>query len=227
MHRIPHSKKSFPDKRSVIYLQHGILASSADWVLPGPRKGFAYILADFGYDVLMSNVRGTRYSRKHTYLDLERHSLEFWDFSWHQTGALYNVLNTYEFLPRNEFLAQLGDTLCNDNSRFQILCTNTLFAICGFNEKQMNSSLLPIIMGHTPSGASTKQIYHCAPGVKSGKFQRWDYGWVSNLDCYGDTSPPNYNLRSIYAPVYLFYSKMIGWCINRCTEILLAYFNKE
>ncbi|KAF2888335.1 hypothetical protein ILUMI_17838, partial [Ignelater luminosus] len=81
--------------------------------------------------------------------------------------ALYNILNKYEFLPRNEFLAQLGDTLCNDNSTFQILCTNALFAICGFNEKQMNSSLLPIIMGHTPSGASTKQIYHCAPGVKS------------------------------------------------------------
>ncbi|KAF2890938.1 hypothetical protein ILUMI_15234 [Ignelater luminosus] len=81
MHRIPHGKKSFPDKRSVIYLQHRILASSADWVLPGPLKGFAYILADFGYDVLMSNVRSTRYSHKHTYLDPERHSLEFWDFT--------------------------------------------------------------------------------------------------------------------------------------------------
>ncbi|KAF2896271.1 hypothetical protein ILUMI_09911 [Ignelater luminosus] len=77
MHRIPYSKESFPDKISVIYLQHVILASSADWVLPGPRKGFAYILADFGYDVLMSNVRGTRYSRKHTYLDPKTHSLEF------------------------------------------------------------------------------------------------------------------------------------------------------
>ncbi|KAF2886164.1 hypothetical protein ILUMI_20009 [Ignelater luminosus] len=32
--------------------------------------------------------------------------------------ALYNILNTYEFLPRNKFLAQLGDTLCNDNSTF-------------------------------------------------------------------------------------------------------------
>ncbi|KAF2891448.1 hypothetical protein ILUMI_14725 [Ignelater luminosus] len=89
MHRILHGKKSFPDKRSVIYLQHGILASSADWVLPGPRKGFAYILADFSYDVLMSNVRGTRYSRKHTYLDPERHSLEFWDFSWHEIGVIH------------------------------------------------------------------------------------------------------------------------------------------
>ncbi|KAF2881681.1 hypothetical protein ILUMI_24538 [Ignelater luminosus] len=82
-------KKSFPDKRSIIYLQHGILASSADWVLPRPRKGFAYILADFGYDVLMSNVRRTRYSRKHTYLDPERHSLEFCGFSWHKMGVIY------------------------------------------------------------------------------------------------------------------------------------------
>ncbi|KAF2900402.1 hypothetical protein ILUMI_05785 [Ignelater luminosus] len=82
-------KKSFPDKRSVIYLQHGILASSADWVLPDPRKGFAYIPADFGHDVLMSNVRGTRYSRKHTYLDPERHSLQFWDFSWHEIGVIH------------------------------------------------------------------------------------------------------------------------------------------
>ncbi|KAF2903140.1 hypothetical protein ILUMI_03042 [Ignelater luminosus] len=86
--------------------------------------------------------------------------------------ALYNILNTYEFLSRNEFLVQLGGTLCNDNYTFQILSTNAIFAICGFNEKQMNSSLLPIIMGHTLSGASTKQIYHCVQGVKSGKFQR-------------------------------------------------------
>lgn len=41
MHRIPHGKKNSGNsdgKKEVVFLQHGMLSSSADWTLHGPEK---------------------------------------------------------------------------------------------------------------------------------------------------------------------------------------------
>ncbi|KAF2888079.1 hypothetical protein ILUMI_18094, partial [Ignelater luminosus] len=255
MHRIPYGKDGPSENRPAVYLQHGLLCSSADWVIAGPGKEFGYILADAGYDVWMTNVRGTKYSRKHVKLDPSKDAKKFWDFSWHEiamnnipkmvdyvrehTGqdkifyighsqgttvsyvmmsenkgyndkfravfslapiaymgritsplwqlmslftnsveTISNVLGMYEFLPRSDFLSQVGETLCGDESVFQPLCTNSLFAVCGFNRKQMNATLLPEIMGHTPAGSrndwlsNTKDVDKLAKelGNLQGKF---------------------------------------------------------
>lgn len=82
MHRIP------KPGATPIYLQHGIIDSSAGWVIMGPKQAFAYQLSDLGYDVWMGNVRGNRYSREHEYLD-EDHR-DFWDFSFHEIG-IYDI----------------------------------------------------------------------------------------------------------------------------------------
>ncbi|XP_034250102.1 lipase 3-like [Thrips palmi] len=78
MHRIPNPGKP------VIYLQHGILSSSADWVVLGPEKSLAFILYNAGYDVWMGNFRGNTYSRAHSTLSTKDKA--FWDFSWHEIG---------------------------------------------------------------------------------------------------------------------------------------------
>lgn len=80
MHRIPHGKNSTSRSTKVIYLQHGLLCSSGDWVLMGPEKGLAYLLADRGYDVWLGNARGNTYSRNHTKWNPDVDKKEFWDF---------------------------------------------------------------------------------------------------------------------------------------------------
>ena len=66
--------------RPVIFVQHGLLCSSADWVIPYPTKGLGYILADAGYDVWVGNVRGTEYATEHKTL---KHILpDYWNFTW-------------------------------------------------------------------------------------------------------------------------------------------------
>ncbi|XP_062707272.1 lipase 1-like [Aedes albopictus] len=67
-----------------VFVMHGLLGSSADFVISGPNNSLAYYLADDGYEVWLGNARGTRYSRRHQ--DLPLHSEEFWDFSWHEIG---------------------------------------------------------------------------------------------------------------------------------------------
>lgn len=82
IHRIPCGRHGCGDGvRQPVFLQHGILASSADFILSGPDKGIAFILADLGYDVWLANFRGNTYSRHHvTYSTNDK---EFWDFSFH------------------------------------------------------------------------------------------------------------------------------------------------
>ncbi len=58
IHRIPCGRLGCGDGiRQPVFLQHGILASSADFIISGPDKGIAFILADLGYDVWLSNFR--------------------------------------------------------------------------------------------------------------------------------------------------------------------------
>ncbi|XP_037904465.1 lipase 3-like [Hermetia illucens] len=85
LHRIPYSPNNGPvPEKPVIYLQHGLLCSSNDWIMAGPGKGLAFILADLGYDVWMGNSRGNSFSKNHAWLHPK--SKSFWDFSFHQIG---------------------------------------------------------------------------------------------------------------------------------------------
>lgn len=68
---------------------HGLLASSACWVVMRPEISLAYALSDLGYDVWMGNARGNMYSRKHISLNPDGKRSErkqFWEFSWHEIG---------------------------------------------------------------------------------------------------------------------------------------------
>lgn len=44
MHRVPHGKYiSDFNRRPVVFLQHGLLSSSAEWILMTPEKGLGKI----------------------------------------------------------------------------------------------------------------------------------------------------------------------------------------
>ncbi|KAF2889838.1 hypothetical protein ILUMI_16335 [Ignelater luminosus] len=283
LHRIPYGKDGPSENRPAVFVQHGLLSSSADWVIPGPEKGLPHVLVDHGYDVWLANARGNRYSRKHVTLHPRKDAKKFWNFSWHEialddvpTGVDYvrnitnqdkifyighsqgttvsyvmlsrmaayndkfravftlapsayakrafsplvriiskfekslgfiaNVIGLHEFAPRTEFVAQVGPILCGEESPLQILCINSLFAVCGFNYKQINTTLLPVFLGHTPAGAATKQLLHYAQLFNSGKFREWDYGMLGNLRHYGRLTPPDYVLKNVKAPLYIYYS---------------------
>ncbi|ROT79547.1 triacylglycerol lipase [Penaeus vannamei] len=72
----------------VVFLQHCLLCSSADFVMNDPDQALAFILADLGYDVWLGNVRGNVYSRRH--VRLSPNQREFWDYSINEI-ARYDV----------------------------------------------------------------------------------------------------------------------------------------
>ncbi|THG14029.1 triacylglycerol lipase 2-like [Camellia sinensis] len=63
-----------------VLLQHGVLVDGMTWVLNSPDESLAFILADSGFDVWISNTRGTKFSRRH--LTLDATNPEFWNWTW-------------------------------------------------------------------------------------------------------------------------------------------------
>lgn len=83
-----------------------------------------------------------------------------------------------------------------------------MFVVCGFNKKQLNSTILPVIFGHTPSGTSLRTLVHYAQLVSNFKetFQYFSYG-LKNTYIYQSVFAPEYHLERVTAPSYCFYSR--------------------
>ncbi|CAH2103792.1 unnamed protein product [Euphydryas editha] len=95
-----------------ILLHHGLLGSSADWILLGPEKSLPYILSDKGCDVWLANARGNYYSRGHISKKID--SLEFWNFSFQEMGQ-YDLPAAIEYIRKvknsNEQINFIGHSM--------------------------------------------------------------------------------------------------------------------
>lgn len=296
VHRIAGGPLSPPARgKPVAFLQHGMLSSSADYVLMGPQVSLGYMLSDLGYDVWMGNARGNRYSNTH--LTKDNATEDYWDFSWHEVGIydlpamidyvlretgqqrlhyighsqgttayfvliselpnygdkilssqllapaaymhnvkspyviwlatyLYSVEDMYQksgthyFAPTNEMDIAGGLEDCKDGAPNQDMCTMTIFLIAGFNSQEMNMTMLPVIKGHSPAGASVKQMLHHAQSVRSWIFRQYDFGNL-NYYRYGQLVPPNYRFKGHTAPL-AFYHSANDWMATPNDVNLLA-----
>jgi len=112
IHRIPHGKDGPTGPRPVVFVQHGLLCSSADWVLSYPTKALAFILSDAGYDVWLGNYRGNTYSRAHLHFDPDT-DLDYWQFSWDEMGKydLPAMINLALDTTKQEKLFYIGHSM--------------------------------------------------------------------------------------------------------------------
>ncbi|XP_001952550.2 lipase 3 [Acyrthosiphon pisum] len=86
LHRISENKSGHkPTRNHPVFVHHGVLGSSADWVLGGADISLPMQLSDAGYDVWLANCRGNTYSRKHSTMTSKQR--EFWNFSLHEVGT--------------------------------------------------------------------------------------------------------------------------------------------
>lgn len=120
-----------------------------------------------------------------------------------------------EFLPDSQFLVRVGGLLCTMKPFGEWLCKNALFVICGFNKNELNSTLIPIIFGHTPAGTSVRVLVHYGQLINNfiERFQYFSHG-LANTFIYKTIFPPQYNLKNVVAPTYCFYA-LNDWIVNK------------
>ncbi|KAK4347723.1 hypothetical protein RND71_034062 [Anisodus tanguticus] len=113
-------------KRPPVLLQHGVLVDGVTWLQNSPAQSPAMILADNGFDVWISNIRGTRYSRRHVTLD--PNSADYWNWTWddlvvHDLSALVDLV----FKQTGQKIHYIGHSM------------GTLMALAAFSEgKQLD-----------------------------------------------------------------------------------------
>lgn len=112
---------------------------------------------------------------------------------------------TYYFDPTNEMDQAAAYNDCRDGAPYQEMCTITTFLIAGFNSQEMNRTMLPVIKGHSPAGASTMNMIHYAQIVRSMTFRRYDHEAL-NYQRYGQFTPPLYRFTGHRAPVSFYHS---------------------
>lgn len=269
-------------QRPVVFLMHGLLGSADDWLLMGPGKSLAYLLADAGYDVWLGNARGSKYARRH----VTKHPAQkdFWQYSndeialhdlptmidyvlktsnqeklyyiGHSQGTtaffalassrpeynnkiimmyalspmvymsnarspllrmiaptsrfsqkLHEQLGHGQFKPSSELVNTLGGSMCENEIGCKNVCSNVNFVMSGGNVEDMDVKLIPVIMGHLPAGASTRQMKQYAQAVASHQFTKYDYGSEINQKVYGSRQPPQYQMQKVQVPVALYYSE--------------------
>ncbi|KAB1208451.1 Triacylglycerol lipase 1 [Morella rubra] len=78
-----------------VLLQHGLFMAGDAWFLDSAEQSLGFILADYGFDVWVGNVRGTRWS--HGHISLSEKDKEFWDWSW-QELALYDLTDMISYV---------------------------------------------------------------------------------------------------------------------------------
>jgi len=119
--------------------------------------------------------------------------------------VILSAMGVGEFLPDNWLVDCLASLFCHE-SITQGLCTNILFVLCGFDEAQMNTTLLPTILHHTPAGASTHTLLHYAQEKPTGGFHGYDWGSDKENFQHHNGPVPEYDLGDVKTPVALYWS---------------------
>ncbi|KAH0534593.1 hypothetical protein KQX54_005634 [Cotesia glomerata] len=221
VHRIPGRENSTP-----VLLSHGLLMNSAIWLIPGKGKSLAYLLADRGYDVWMSNVRGNDYT---SHVNLTSDTYEFWDFSFHEMG-IYDFPATINYISNitNDKVIMVGHSLGTtisfvmESERPEMADKVKLIISLGpgilFENQNYNSriffmfveffgkTLLAPILENVPSFSSSKILLHLLQGLYWKRLAQYDYGEKKNLEIYNSTESPAYNLTRVTSPIALIVS---------------------
>lgn len=106
-----------------------------------------------------------------------------------------------EFLPNMKAFNELNSLLCD---KLHLICNGLLELIADSNAYYDDQDKMPVFLAHFPSGTSLKDISHFAQFVRNKNFAQFDYGKVKNLEIYGNSIPPEYNLNKIRNKICLF-----------------------
>ncbi|KAL0450788.1 UNVERIFIED_CONTAM: Triacylglycerol lipase 2 [Sesamum latifolium] len=213
--------------RPPVLLQHGLLVDGMSWLMNPPEESLALILADNGFDVWISNVRGTQFSRRHLTLDptnsgtlMAMISLSEGEFDKVKSAALLcpiayinHITSPLALVAARAFLGEILQTYgpAEFNPRGEaeatfieslcaypgVNCYNFIPAFTG-NNCCLNASTAEAFVKHNPQPTSTKNLVHFSQAVRSGVVSKFDYGNAyANTEHYGVPIPPVHDLSKI------------------------------
>jgi len=113
----------------------------------------------------------------------------------------YELFGRKQFLPGIYVLDKIDPLICQ---AFDNLCGDFLFLVAGPSQ-DLNNSRIEVYVSETPADTSVKNMAHWSQDVSHEWFEMYDYLTPEkNMEYYGSTKPPRYNLSAVTMPVALF-----------------------
>ena len=83
-------------------------------------------------------------------------------------------------MPSNWFMDFIAAFACGDNKPLEFVCENIVFLLCGYDQAQMNATMMSTVASHIPAGTSSYTVIHYAQEIKSGWFVElfWLKNWI-------------------------------------------------
>ncbi|XP_040072033.2 lipase 3-like [Ixodes scapularis] len=203
--RIPWGRNGAPvDKTSTtpVLVQHGILASSADFVNNFYNQSLGFLLADAGYDVWLGNSRGNTYT---SHVNLSQKGREFWNFSADEI-MIYDLPAMIDAVLRisgQEKLQYIGWSQ-GAQILFELLSERPEFN----NKITLFSGMAPVAyLGHLRAPLRVLLPFEDILAlVRCDCFQKYDFGSFGNKEKYGKVNPPQHQLSNTKLPVAIYWS---------------------
>jgi pimeloyl-ACP methyl ester carboxylesterase len=117
-------------------------------------------------------------------------------------------MGLHDFFPSSKILQRLVPDICSNTLIGRPFCAHIycLFAGCDSLMDNVNQTRLPTYFSHLPAGTSVINIAHWAQEVRSGRFERLDYGSPEkNREHYGQDKPPKFDLTQLNVDVAMFH----------------------
>ena len=73
---------------------------------------------------------------------------------------LYSILGYNEFFSKNWLFRYLGDIMCAITHIAKAFCGELIFALIGFDKKNLDLDRLTVYTAHTPAGTSVRNMVH-------------------------------------------------------------------
>ncbi|XP_068455364.1 gastric triacylglycerol lipase [Clinocottus analis] len=118
-------------------------------------------------------------------------------------SLIWDLFGRRDFLPQSHMIKWFAEHVCAKRLLSE-LCGNLFFILCGFDEKNLNMTRIPVYTEHCPAGTSVQNMVHWAQGVHGGNLSAFDFGAEGNMKHYNQSTPPRYRVQDMKVPTALF-----------------------
>ncbi|XP_052749319.1 lipase 1-like [Galleria mellonella] len=114
-------------------------------------------------------------------------------------------LGVVDVFKENSALKDFIEVACTqDVGSYELCFDGAIFPGAGFDSEETEPQFSHVVFGHYPARSSIKNIYHLSQIANRNKFADYDYGTIKNLEVYGATDPPEFDLGKVKAKTALF-----------------------